>query len=78
MIDTLDVVVSVDTSIAHIACALGKPTFVMLPFAPDWRWGVAGERTPWYATARLFRQPSVGDWDAVIADVARALIASHA
>jgi tetratricopeptide (TPR) repeat protein len=73
LIDTLDVVVTVDTSIAHIACALGKRTFVMLPFAPDWRWGVAGERTPWYASARLFRQPSVGDWPTVISDVARAL-----
>ena len=73
LIDTLDVVVTVDTSIAHVACALGKPTFVMLPFAPDWRWGIAGERTPWYASARLFRQPSVGDWPTVIADVARAL-----
>ena len=78
LIDALDVVVTVDTSIAHIACALGKPAFVMLPFAADWRWGAAGERTPWYATARLFRQPSVGAWQAVIADVGRTLTASHA
>ncbi len=73
LIDTLDVVVTVDTSIAHIACALGKPTLVMLPFAPDWRWGIAGGSTPWYASARLFRQPSLGDWIAVVASVARAL-----
>jgi tetratricopeptide (TPR) repeat protein len=73
LIDTLDVVVTVDTSIAHIACALGKRTLVMLPFASDWRWGIAGERTAWYASAWLFRQPSVGDWPTVIADVARAL-----
>jgi len=67
----------VNTSIAHIACALGKPTWVLLPFAPDWRWGIAGERTPWYASARLFRQPSIGDWATVIAEVARALTGSR-
>jgi len=77
LIDALDVVVTVDTSIAHIACALGKPTWVLLPFAPDWRWGIAGERTPWYASARLFRQPSIGDWATVIAEVARALTGSR-
>ena len=78
LIDALDVVVTVDTSIAHIACALGKPTWVMLPFAPDWRWGIASERTPWYASARLFRQSSVGDWATVIAEVADALAGSRA
>jgi hypothetical protein len=45
----------------------------MLPFAPDWRWGLAGDRTPWYPTARLFRQPTIGDWRPVIAAVGKAL-----
>ncbi len=69
LVDTLDAVVTVDTSIAHLAGALGKPVCVLLPFAPDWRWGIAGERTPWYPTARLFRQPSIGDWQTVVASV---------
>jgi hypothetical protein len=73
LIDALDAVVTVDTSIAHVAGALGKSVCVMLPFAPDWRWGLSGSTTPWYPTARLFRQPAIGDWDAVVAALVDAL-----
>jgi Flp pilus assembly protein TadD len=73
LIASLDAIVTVDTSVAHVAGALGKPVLLMLPYAADWRWGVSGERTPWYPTARLFRQPAIGDWSAVVAAVARAL-----
>jgi tetratricopeptide (TPR) repeat protein len=73
LIDALDAVVTVDTSIAHLAGALGKPVDVMLPFAPDWRWGPTGSTTPWYSTARLFRQSTIGDWQTVIAEVGDAL-----
>ncbi len=52
---------------------MGRPVWVLVPFAPDWRWTLEGEVTPWYPTARLFRQESPGDWDAVIARVAAAL-----
>jgi len=48
---------------------MGRPVWVLVPFAPDWRWGLTGETTPWYPTARLFRQTSPGDWDSVIARV---------
>jgi Tfp pilus assembly protein PilF len=62
----LDLVLTVDTSVAHVAGALAKPTWVLLPFSADWRWMTSGEDSPWYASVRLFRQPRQGDWEAVI------------
>ena len=73
LIAELDLVISVDTSIAHLAGALAKPTWILLPFAPDWRWQLERTDSPWYPTARLFRQPRPGDWDAVVRDVVAAL-----
>ncbi|NJM62847.1 MAG: tetratricopeptide repeat protein, partial [Oscillatoriales cyanobacterium RU_3_3] len=72
-ISQLDLVISVDTSVAHLAGALGKPVWVLLAFAPDWRWLWEREDSPWYPTARLFRQGERGDWETVFARVAAAL-----
>ena len=72
-IEAMDLVISVDTSVAHLAGALGKPVWVLLPYAPDWRWLLEREDSPWYPTARLFRQPRSGDWDGVLLAVACAL-----
>jgi hypothetical protein len=57
-----DLTISVDTSVVHLAGSLGRPVWVMLPFAPDWRWTFSGEHCPWYPQARLFRQSALGDW----------------
>ena len=73
LISALDLVISVDTSVAHLAGALGKPTWVMVPFAPDLRWLLDREDTPWYPKMRLFRQSRAGDWDGVIARIGEAL-----
>jgi tetratricopeptide (TPR) repeat protein len=64
-----DLVITVDTAAAHLAGAMGRPVWVLVPFAPDWRWTLSGETTPWYPTARLFRQTKPDDWDDVIARV---------
>lgn len=69
----LDLVVSVDTAVAHLAGALARPAWVMLPAAPDWRWLLGRQDSPWYPTMRLFRQPSVDDWSAVAREIADAL-----
>ena len=62
MVQNLDLVITVDSSVAHLAGALGKPTWVLLPFAPDWRWQLDREDCPWYESVRLFRQEKVGNW----------------
>ncbi|WP_222619305.1 tetratricopeptide repeat protein [Undibacterium hunanense] len=73
VIANLDLVITVDTSVAHLAGALGKPVWIMLPFSPDFRWLLDRNDSPWYPTARLFRQSEIGDWDSVIKDLKRAL-----
>jgi hypothetical protein len=73
LIAELDLVITVCTSIAHLSGALGKPTWVMLAFAADWRWGLNRSDSAWYPTTRLFRQAAIGDWASVLREVARAL-----
>jgi len=69
VIQNLDLVISVDTSVAHLAAAMGKPVWTILPFAPDWRWMLKREDSPWYPTMKIFRQPEPGDWESVIDQV---------
>ena len=70
----LDAVVTIDTAFSHLAGALGVPTLLMLPEAPDWRWWLQPETSPWYPSVRLFRQATAGRWDDVVARVAKALV----
>jgi tetratricopeptide (TPR) repeat protein len=73
LIANLDLVISSDNVVTHLAGAMGKPVWMVLPFIPDWRWMLDREDSPWYPTLRLFRQPSLGDWNSVVARVADAL-----
>lgn len=69
----MDLVITVDTMMAHLAGALGRPVWTLLPYRADWRWMLGRNDSPWYPTMRLFRQPSPGDWDSVIERVRQAL-----
>jgi hypothetical protein len=69
----LDLVISIDTSVAHLAGAMGKPVWILLNNSPDWRWMLDREDSPWYPTARLFRQSALGNWQDVVARVGREL-----
>ena len=73
LISNLDLIISVDTSVAHLAGAMAKPVWILLPFIPDWRWLLDRGDSPWYPTARLFRQDDTRSWDKVIARVRAAL-----
>jgi len=69
LIENVDLVVSVDTSVAHLAGTLGKKTFILLPFSSDWRWMLNTDDTPWYPSVKLFRQNATCDWDSVLNNI---------
>ena len=75
LVSLLDLVICVDTSVAHLAGALGQPVWILLPLLPDWRWLLDREDSPWYPTARLFRQTEESDWTPVVAQVVAELAA---
>jgi Flp pilus assembly protein TadD len=68
-----DLIITCDTAVAHLAGALGRPTWLLLHHVPEWRWGIRGEATPWYPSVRLFRQPRAGDWNTPIEHVLKYL-----
>ena len=72
--ELMDVIISVDTSVAHLSAALGKRTWIMLPFIPDWRWLLDREDSPWYPSVKLFRQNSIDDWDSVFLQIKVSLL----
>jgi len=64
--ELMDLIISVDTSVAHLAATLGRPTWVLLPYCPDWRWLLGRDDSPWYLSAKLYRQEQIGDWSGVL------------
>jgi ADP-heptose:LPS heptosyltransferase len=73
LIKNLDLIIGVDTSIIHLAGAMGKPVWVLLSFYPDWRWMLDRSDSPWYPTMKLFRQKELGNWDTVVDDIKQEL-----
>ena len=73
IVNQLDLLISIDTYIVHLAGAMNIPTWVMLAYSPDWRWQINRSDSPWYPSLRLFRQPKPGDWNSVINDISQAL-----
>jgi ADP-heptose:LPS heptosyltransferase len=73
LIENLDMVISVDTVVAHLAGALGKPVWIMLRHSGEWRWLLNRNDSPWYPTARIFRQQKPGDWAGVVGDITQQL-----
>lgn len=73
LIENIDLIVTVDTAVAHLAGAMGKETWLLLPVDPDWRWQTTSQESPWYPTIRIFRQLQLGDWQEVLARVKLAL-----
>ena len=74
VISSMDLLISADTSVAHLAGAIGRPVWILIPLAPDFRWLLKREDSPWYPSARLFRQPQLEDWDSVLERVRRELV----
>jgi ADP-heptose:LPS heptosyltransferase len=80
LLTTLDLLISVDTSVIHLAGALARPVWALIARGPDWRWMIEREDTPWYPTMRLFRQTKLKDWGSVlnrVADELRAFVANR-
>ena len=73
VLERMDLLVSVDTAPVHLAGAMARPVWTLLPFVPDWRWMREGEDSPWYPTMRLFRQKRLGDWEEVVGRVKKEL-----
>ena len=73
IIENLDIVISVDTSVAHLSASMGKPTWILLPFVPDWRWLLNRNDSPWYKSVKLFRQEKRGNWELVFKDLNKKL-----
>ncbi len=73
IVDNMDMILSVDTSVVHLCGAMGKKTFVLLPFAPDWRWGLDEDKTSWYDSITLFRQDTIGNWNSILEKVVNSI-----